>query len=160
MKPLLPGQAAVTIQDGKVSFVLCDLRENLPLGPARFEVKAVLHEIAVGRVTVPVVTAVVRLIAGDTSRFYAAWIDEQADGVLELLAAQAEMTVILASPLGERIGQAVTDNGARAFAIKVVGTVAALASKAPWNPQEFAAAQLAVMAQYFAAGELWRQLGE
>jgi len=160
MTPLLPGQAAVSIQDGKVCIVVCDRRENLPLGSVRFEVKAVLHEIAVGRVTVPVVAAVVHLIAGDTSRYYAAWVDEQADGVLELLAAQVDLPVVLASPLGERIGHAVTENGARAFARKVLGTVAALASKAPWSPQEFAAAQMAVMAQYFAAGELWRQLGE
>jgi hypothetical protein len=86
---------------------------------------------------------------------YAAWIDEQADGVLELLAAQNELPIVLATPLEERFGHATTENGMREFARKAMGTVAALANKAQWTPQYFEAARMAVMAMYFSAAELW-----
>ncbi len=158
MKPLAAGQAAVARFEGKVSFIACDDPKNLPLGPVRFEIKAVMHEITVSGTTVPVVVAVIRLISADASRYYAAWIDEQQDGALELLAAQPDLPIVLATPFGERFGSATTENGMRGFARKTLGVVAKLTSKAPWTPKYFDAAKMAVMAMYFSASELWGRL--
>ena len=63
MKPLLPGQAVATRHEGKVCLVVCDHRENLPLGGVAFEIRGGIHDITIDGSTVAVVSVMLRLTA-------------------------------------------------------------------------------------------------
>ena len=63
MKPLYPGQAALTRHAGLISLVACEEPQNLPLGKVNFRARGGLYEIAVAGVTVPVVNVILRLAA-------------------------------------------------------------------------------------------------
>ena len=108
MKPLLPGQCAVAHHGGKVCLVACDHRVNIPLGGVAFLICGCIHHVTINGVHVPAVNVNLRLTAGEQERYYVGWVDELAEGVIESLANQAELPIILASPLGERVGAALS----------------------------------------------------
>jgi hypothetical protein len=159
MTPLLPGQAAVTHHDGQVCVVLCDLTENLHLGGEHFGVVGGIQRITVAGIMVPVVMVVVRLAAAGEQRFYSAWINELEEPVIESLGTQADLPIILASPLGERVGRGSVPNGLRQLAHKNLRTVSLLAEQTPWGPHHFAAARVFIEVQYPDVEHLWELLG-
>jgi len=159
MTPLLPGQAAVTRYDGQVCVVVCDHRENFNLGGAHFGVVGGIQRIAVAGILVPVVMVVVRLTAAGEQRYYSAWINELEEHVIESLGTQAELPIILASPLGERVGRGSVPNGLRQLAHKHLGEIARLVEQTPWGPHHFAAARVFIEVQYPELEKLWQVLG-
>jgi hypothetical protein len=136
-----------------------DVKENLHLGGAHFGVVGGIQRIAIAGVMVPVVLVVIRLTAAGEQRFYSAWIDELEEHVIESLGTQAELPVILASPLGERVGRGSVPNGLRQLAHKNLGTVSQLAEQTPWGPHHFSAARVFIEVQYPALERLWQVLG-
>jgi hypothetical protein len=85
MKPLLPGHA-VARHEGKVWFVVCDERKNLPMGGVAFEIRGGVHHITIGDSTVAVANVMLRLTVGDNQRFHICLFNELAEGVVESLA--------------------------------------------------------------------------
>jgi hypothetical protein len=158
MKPLLPGQAALARLDGKVALVACDLPENLPLGAADFAIRGGMHQINIANVLVPAVSIVLRLTVGDTVRYYWGWVNELEEGVIESLATQADLPIILADPLGGPFGRATVPNGVREMAQRCLGTVSQLADKKPWTPAHFAACRVFVECHYPTAEKEWAAL--
>ena len=61
------------------------------------------------------------MIAAGQQRLYASWINELEEHVIESLANQAELPIILASHLGERVGPRSVPNGLRQLAHKNLG---------------------------------------
>ncbi len=158
MKPLLPGQCAVARHEGKVCLVACDHRENVPLGGVAFLICGGIHHVTINGVHVPAVNVNLRLTAGKQERYFVGWVDELAEGVIESLANQAELPIILASPFGERVGSSIIDNGIRAMMQKQLGIISALAERAPWTPHHFAAARAYIESQYPTAAALWERV--
>ncbi len=113
MKPLAAGQAAVARHEGKVWIVICDERENLPIGGVAFEIRGGVHHINFGESTVGVASVILRLTAGDNQRFYTCLYNEVEEGVVESLATQAELPIMFSTPLGECVGSTVLPNGIR-----------------------------------------------
>ena len=162
MKPLLPGQAAVTRLEGKVALVACDHKENLRLGGTSFEVRSGMYTVLIEGVDVPATNVILKLSTEEGDAHYVAWIDEltpDGAGVVESLATQTELPVVLATPLGERVGRAVTENGLRALSSKQLGIISELAERALWNVHHFAAARAYIESQYPTAAALWTMLG-
>ncbi|MBC7855454.1 MAG: hypothetical protein IAF94_18655 [Pirellulaceae bacterium] len=95
MKPLLPGQAALARLDGKIVLVACDLSELLPLGAADFAIRGGMHQINIANVLVPAVSIVLRLTVGDAVRFYWCWVNELEEGLIESLATQADLPILV-----------------------------------------------------------------
>jgi len=93
--------------------MVCDYREDLPLGGVAFEIRGGVHHITIGGKTVAVASVVVRLTARGHQRFYFGWINELEVGVVELLVNQPELPILLASPLGESVGSVVKKPAAR-----------------------------------------------
>jgi|GEM_PF-5621313 len=69
-----------------------------------------------------------RVTAAGEQCFYSAWINELEKHVIETLATQAELPIILASPLGERVGRGSVPNGLRELALKVARRLSAQSS--------------------------------
>ncbi len=159
MRQLVPGQAAVARHEGKVWIVVCDEKENLPLGTVAFEIRGGIHHITIGDITVAVASVMLRLTADGIQRFFTCLIDELQQGVVESLATQPELLIVFGTPLGERVGSTVIPNGMRGMMQKQLATISLLADKEPWGPQDFAAAKAVVEAEFPTAAALWEKLG-
>jgi hypothetical protein len=162
MKPLLPGQAGFTRLDGLISLVAFDHKENLRLGGASFEVRSGMYTVLIEGVDVPATNLILKLSTEEGDAYYVAWIDEltpDGAGVVESLATQTELPVVLATPLGERLGRAVTENGLRALSNKQLGIISELAERTRWNVHHFAAARSYIESQYSTPAALWTMLG-
>jgi hypothetical protein len=160
--PLLPGQAAFTRLDGLVSLVACDHDENLRLGGVSFEVRSGMYTVLIEGVDVPAVNILLKLSSAAGDSYYVAWIDEltpDGAGVVESLATQPELPVVMATPLGEQVGRAMTKNGLRSLSGKQLSIIAELAERARWNVHHFAAARAYIDGQYPTAAALWGMLG-
>jgi hypothetical protein len=159
MNPLQPGQAAVARHEGKVWIVVCDERENLPLGGVAFEIRGGVHHICFGDSTVGVASVMLRLTAGEAQLFYTCFFNELEQGVVESLATQPELPIMFATSLGECVGNIVLPNGMRGMMRKQLVTISLLAEKSPWEPRQFDAAKAIVQAQFPTAAALWAKLG-
>jgi hypothetical protein len=162
MKPFLPGQAAFTRLDGLVSLVAYDHEDNLRLGGVSFEVRSGMYTVFIEGIDVPAVNVILKLSTDEGDSYYVAWIDEltpDGAGVVESLATQPEFAVVLETPDGERIGQAMTKNGLRALSGKQLAIISELAERARWNVHHFAAARAYIESQYPTAAALWGMLG-
>lgn len=159
MTPLLPGQAAVARHEGNVWIVVCDERENLPLGSVAFEIRGGLHHITIDEKTVAVASVMLRLTSGGNQRFFTCLIDELQQGIVESLSTQPELLIVFGTPPGERVGSTMIPNGMRGMMQKQLATISLLADKKPWGPQDFASAKAIVEAQFPTPAALWEKLG-
>ena len=159
MNPLPPGRIFLARYGGLVGIVVCDHRENVPLGGVAFEIRGGIHRNACDGFSVPVVSVMLRINAGGDERFYAGWVNELEDGVVESLAIQPILPIMFATPLRERVGSIVISNGLRTMMQKQLGTISLLADKSPWTPEQFAEAKAVVETQFPTAAALWEKLG-
>lgn len=159
MNRLLPGQATIARHEGKVWIVVCDERENLPVGGVAFEIRGGVHHINFGGSTVGVASVILRVTAGDNQRFYTCFFDELEQSVVESLATQPELLIVFGTPKGESVGSTVLPNGMRGMMQRQLATISMLADKSPWEPRQFAAAKAIVEAQFPTAAGLWEKLG-
>jgi hypothetical protein len=159
MNPLLPGQIVLARYGGLVGIVVCDHRENVPLGGVAFEIRGGIHRNSSDGFSVPVVSVMLRINAGGDERFYVGWVNELEDGVVESLAIQPQLPIMFATPLYERVGTTVIHNGLRQMMQKQLGTISLLADKSPWTPEQFAEARAVVETQFPTAVALWARLG-
>jgi hypothetical protein len=158
MKQLLPGQAALTRLNGKVSLVACGYPDDLPLVRAEFALRGGMHKINIANVLVPAISIVVRVTVGDFVRYYWAWVNELEEGVIETLATQPDLLIEVAIPGTQRSVSSIIPNGVREMAQKYLGIVSRLASEKPWRPQHFAAARVFVEYDYPTAEVEWAAL--
>lgn len=138
MKPIYPGQAAITRHNGLVTVVICDLQENLLLGDGSFDLKGELHRVTIQGVTVAALRFVFVLKSGGKVQEYVGWINELEENVVESLGTLQEVTMLFASPEGEQLGEATAPNTLQAVAHFSLPMISELASKAPWTPAHFA----------------------
>lgn len=160
MKPLRPGQASIARHEEKVWIVICDERENLPIGGVAFEIRGGVHHIKFGDSTVGVASVMLRLTVGESQRFYTCLFNELAAGFVESLATQPELLIVFGTPLGERVGSTVLPNGMRGMMQRQLATISLLAERSPWEPRQFDAAKAVVEAQFPTAAALWAKLGD
>lgn len=138
--------------------VVCDHRENVPLGGVAFEIRGGIHRNVGDGFSVPVVSEMLRINAGADKRFYAGWVNELEDGVVESLANQPQLPIMFTTPLRERVGSTVISNGLRTMMQKQLATISLLADKSPWTPEQFAEARAFVEAQFPSSTALWTRL--
>ena len=124
-----------------------------------FEIRGGIHRNASDGFSVPVVSVMLRINAGGEERYYAGWVNELKDGVVESLAIQPQLPIMFATPLYERVGTTVIYNGLRQMMQKQLATISMLADKCPWQPEHFAAAKAVIEAQFPTAAALWAKLG-
>ena len=159
MKALLPGQAALIRLAGKIALVACDHPQNVPIGPAKFDIRGGLHRVAIGGITVPVVSLVLRLTVGKRVSFYPAWVNELEENVIEPLANQPDLPIVLSDLLGGSIGRATVVNGVRDLAQRHLGIISTIAADFQWSPQQFAAALVFIESKHPTPEDKWRAIG-
>ena len=153
MKDVLPGQACLKRLEGKVAFVACDYPQNVPMGPANFDIRGGMHRITIRGITVPVVSLVLRLTAGERVGYYPAFINELEENVIEPLANQPDLPIVLSDLFGGSIGKATIENGVRDLAQRHLGIVSKLSAGFPWSSQQFDAALAFIEGKHPTAGD-------
>jgi hypothetical protein len=159
MNPLLPGQIVLARYGGLVGMVICDQRESITRARVGFEICSGIHRNASDSFSVPVVSVMLRIIAGGEEGYYAGWVNELEGGVVESLAIQPQLPIMFATPVYERVGTTVIHNGLRPTMQKQLATISMLANKCPWQPEHFAAAKAVVEAEFPTAVALREKLG-
>ena len=148
-------QLAIAHYECQACFIVCDHRETLPLGGVAIFISGEVHHVTINGVHVPVVNANLKIVAGGKELYYSAFVNELTDGVLETLANQAKLPIVLVDPLGVRIGKVVIDNGILGMVQKQFGKVSAAAEVKEWTPHHFAAARAYVASQHPTAEDLF-----
>lgn len=157
MNELLPWKASFVRRHGQVNLVLWD-DQPLPVQKVSVEVRFGSFLVEIEQITVPVVVASVRLLAGSEYRLYTAFVNELAPevtGVLESLTCQPELCVMIVNSRSECLGQVTIPNHLRTIAQQQLAVICALAEKAAWEPNHFLAAQAIVEIQFRTAANLW-----
>ena len=149
MKPIPRqiGQAKLRITPHGLTLTVYDEPGNIPMGAADFAGHGLLHQVEMrDGVTVPVVELVLRLITSNGERIYRAFVNELEDGIMASLATVDDITVILATPKGDKFATSPLVNPFKSTADESLGVLTALADK-PWNGAHFAIARAYVLAR-------------
>ena len=163
-----PGHAWFVVdgdQESDAILVACGERSRLDalLGHVEFNLRARSLTVVIENVAVPVVVVMLRIAGEGETALFSAWINElspRAGGVLESLATQAQVQIVLVDEQGRTGGTAMARNVLAQRMEGSRGWITKLAQTSPWTRHQFSAAKAYIRSQHPTNEDLWARFDE
>jgi len=164
-----PGHAWFVVdaeEDDAAMLFACERREPLEnlLRHVEFNLRSRTITVVIEDVAVPVVAVMLRLIPdGGEAILFSAWINQlspRASGILERLAGQSDLLIVLVDDNGKTVGSTLAHNVLVSPMENSRGWIANLAEMSPWTQPQFTAAKQYIRNQHPTNEDLWARFDE